>query len=76
MKCKECYWDFHGDCVCEDKLVHSDATQYTKNCVGFINKDLENKVWNTYGECANLLKKCNLEQLLEIKSLILNWKRR
>ena len=71
MKCEQCYWTFDTQCVCESEETHSSATQYTDNCIGFLDKEFENKLWDTYEDCINLLSKRNLAQLLDIKSFIL-----
>lgn len=71
MKCEQCYWTFDTQCVCESEETHSSATQYADNCIGFLDKEFENKLWDTYGDCINLLSKKNLTQLQEIKRFML-----
>lgn len=70
MKCDQCYWAFDTQCVCESEETHSSATQYTDNCIGFLEKEFENKLWDTYGDCINMLSEKNLAQLLEIKTFM------
>jgi len=74
MECNDCYWNYDDKCINDDRLVHSDVTQHTNKCIGYLDKEIENKVWTTYGERINLLGKCKLDELAEIKSFILNHK--
>jgi hypothetical protein len=72
MKCDQCYWTFDNQCVCEDEATHCSQTQYKDNCIGFLDKDFEQQLWNTYGECIELLAKRKLDELLDIKNFILS----
>jgi hypothetical protein len=72
MRCDQCNWIYENQCVCEDEETHFSSTQYTNDCIGFLDKDFEQQLWNTYSECVELLTKRKLNELLDIKSFILS----
>lgn len=45
IKCNNCNWNYNNDCVSEDKATHESDTQYTNDCIGFLEKDFENRLF-------------------------------
>ena len=70
MKCDLCNWDYENQCVCENEEVHFSRNKYTDDCEGFLDKNFEQKLWDTYTECIELLGKRNHQQLAGIRDYI------
>lgn len=74
MSCDICYWEYERECVCEEEKVHGHISQYTNECIGYLDREFEHTLWDTYTDCVELLGKRSLQQLLAIKEFILNSK--
>lgn len=77
-RCKTCNWRYNDYdteiCVCEDEDVFKSDTQYTDNCIGYLDENFEKKLMNIYNECVKLLSKMKYEELLNIKNILLSLK--
>lgn len=72
MSCDTCNWNYDNQCVSESEETYGHPTQYSNECIGYLDKEFEHELWKTYEECIELLGKRKLAELLEIKSFILN----
>lgn len=72
MSCDTCNWNYANQCISELGEAFGHSSQYTSKCIGYLDKDLEEQLWNTYDECIKLLSKRKLGELIEIKLFILN----
>ena len=43
-KCETCNWNFNGTCVHESEYMYTDKSQYTENCIGWLDKNHERKL--------------------------------
>ena len=77
-KCNTCNWkycNFDGKsigCVCEDEEVFESNTQFTDQCIGYLEENFETKMMDLFDECIELLSKKQYEQLLLIKDYLIN----
>lgn len=71
MKCNQCYWNFDNQCVSEKEETYGHETQYTDDCIGYLDSEFEQLLWNIHDECVRLVGKRNLNELLAIKNFII-----
>lgn len=72
IKCNNsyCYWNAFGSCCHESEEGHNNATPNELDCPSSLRKDFEDQLYALRDECAELLNKRNMRELMQIKSFI------
>lgn len=74
MKCnnKSCYWNYESSCAHESEEAYLKAMPNTLECPSSIRADFESQLFLLRDECASLLNRRTMRELIEIKKFIEN----
>ncbi|MHC1722512.1 MAG: hypothetical protein AB9836_04820 [Aminipila sp.] len=73
---RKCYWNYTGQCVCDNEAHFNNGTSYTSNCSEFLEQNFECKLQGIYAECEEMLCHMNLKQLKQAKHSLFDIKER
>jgi hypothetical protein len=68
---KYCYWNYRDQCCHESEEGFKNATPNQLDCPSSLRKDFEQQLYALVDECADLLNKRNMRELIEIKRFII-----
>lgn len=73
--CNKCMWRYDDgevlSCVCEDEEVFKSDTQFTNQCIGYLEENFETNVMDLFDECIELLSKKQYEKLVLAKDYLM-----
>lgn len=72
MNCNNthCLWNFRGQCCPEDEENFNSATPDRLDCPSSLRNDFQEQLYELVDECAELLKRRNMRELIEIKRFV------
>lgn len=72
MECNNthCLWNYRNQCCPEDEAAYDKAVPNTLDCPSSLREDFDEQLYNLVDECAALLNKRKMSELLEIKKFI------
>lgn len=74
MNCNNtyCLWNVYNQCCPESEELYNNATPNELACPSSLRSDFDKQLYNLVDECAELLNKRNMRELIEIKKFIEN----
>jgi hypothetical protein len=67
-----CYWNYENQCCPDSEEAFDKAIPNTLDCPSSLRRDFEDQLYYLLDECAELLNKRNMRELIAIKKFIIS----